>query len=239
VRRFPFDELRTADLVVDATYEGDATLKNVSSEPLGPLTGTGNQGGFRFSGPVSRPNLVVLYSTMNEPNWPDSIDEENGLLVYFGDNRKPGLELLNRRAGPGGNEILQRAFELAHAGPVGREVVPPFLVFSKGVRGRDAVFRGLAAPGAMHLDAGADLVAIWKSKDGERFQNYRAVFTLLDTPLIPRAWLSELQGGSRLGENCPAAWRSWVTTGKPKPLLAERISRVRPGAAARWHRTAA
>ena len=49
MRRFPFDELSTADLVVDATYEGDATRKNVSSEPLGPLTGTGNQGGFPSS----------------------------------------------------------------------------------------------------------------------------------------------------------------------------------------------
>jgi Restriction endonuclease AspBHI N-terminal/Restriction endonuclease len=227
VRRFLFDELSKADLVVDATYEGEATGKNVSSEPLGPLTGTGNWGGFRFSGPVSHPNLVVLYTTMSEPNWPDSLDEENGLFVYFGDNRKPGFELHDRRAGRGGNEILRRAFELAHAGPVAREEIPPFLVFSKGVRGRDAVFRGLAAPGAMHLEAGEDLVAIWKSKDGQRFQNYRSIFTLLDVPLIRRAWLSELQSGSRLGPNCPAAWRSWVTTGRPKTLLAERISRVR------------
>jgi Restriction endonuclease AspBHI N-terminal len=227
VRSFSFDELSSADLVVDATYESEATRKNVGSEPLGPLTGTGNQGGFRFSGRVSHPNLVVLYTTMSEPNWPDSIDEESGLFVYFGDNRKPGFELHNRRAGRGGNEILRRAFELAHAGPVGREEVPPFLVFSKGVRGRDAVFRGLAASGAMQLDAGADLVAIWKSKDGQRFQNYRSVFTLLDVPLIRRAWLLELQSGSKLGPNCPTAWRSWVTTGKPKPLLAERISRVR------------
>ena len=142
VRRFSFDELCTADLVVDATYESDAIRKNVSSEPLGP------QGGFRFSGPVNRPNLVVLYTTLSEANWPDSIDNENGLFVYFGDNRKPGFELHDRRAGRGGNEILRRAFELAHGGPLGREQVPPFLVFSKAVRGRDAVFRGLAAPGA-------------------------------------------------------------------------------------------
>jgi hypothetical protein len=66
VRSIPFDDLRTADLVVDATYEGDRTRKNVSSEPLGPLTGTGNQGGFRFSGPVSRPNLVHRFPISNQ-----------------------------------------------------------------------------------------------------------------------------------------------------------------------------
>ena len=227
VRRFSFDEVSTADLVVDATCQGDATRKNVSSEPLGPLTGTGNQGGFRFSGPVQRPDLVVLYTTLSEPNWPDSIDEENGLFVYFGDNRKPGFELHNRRAGRGGNEILRRVFELAHGGPLDRAQVPPFLVFSKGVRGRDAVFRGLAAPGAAHLEAGADLVAIWKSTNGQRFQNYRAIFTLLDTSSIHRAWVSELRTGSKLGPHCPNVWRTWVTTGKPKALLAERITRVR------------
>jgi hypothetical protein len=41
VRRFLFDELSKADLVVDATYEGEATRKNVSSEPLGPLADSG------------------------------------------------------------------------------------------------------------------------------------------------------------------------------------------------------
>jgi len=227
VRRFPFTELRTADLVVDATYAGDDTIKNVSSEPLGPLTGTGNQGGFRFSGSVSRPNLVVLYTTMGEPNWPDEIDEENGLFVYFGDNRKPGYELHDRKAGRGGNQILRQSFELAHAGADGRADVPPFLIFSKGVRGRDAVFRGLAAPGAGHLGQGEDLVAIWKSAGGQRFQNYRSVFTILETGVISRSWLAELQTGIKLGPNCPSVWKAWVRSGKPKPLLAERITRVR------------
>ena len=45
--------------------------------------------------------------------------------------------------------------------------------------------------------------------------------------MIQRAWLSELQTGSKLGLNCPKVWRSWVSTGKPKALLAERIIRVR------------
>lgn len=226
MKHYPFADLAGADLVIDATYQSDRTLKNVASEPLAVLTGTGNQGGFRFCGPVTEPKLVVLYSTLAEPNWPDALDEENGVFVYFGDNRKPGFELHDRKAGRGGNQILRRAFELAHSTPEQRAQVSPFLVFAKG-QGRDAVFKGLAVPGATHLDPSSDLVAIWKSVDGQRFQNYRAVFTILDLDVVPRAWLTELHQGVKLGKAAPKVWKQWVATGKAKALRAERVSRVR------------
>lgn len=226
MKRFAFADLAVADLVVDATYEANRAVKNVAAEPLSVLTGTGNQGGFRFSGPTAAPNVVVLYSTLAEPNWPDALDEENGVFVYYGDNRKPGFELHDRRSGRGGNQILKRAFELAHATPAERALVSPFLVFAKA-EGRDAVFKGLAAPGAAHLDAADDLVAIWKSVEGQRFQNYRAVFTILDIDVVPRAWIKELHQGERLGPACPKIWRDWVKTGRAKPLKAERVTRVR------------
>jgi len=226
MKRYAFANLAASDLVIDAIYESDRTIKNVAGEPLAALTGTGNQGGFRFCGPNAEPRLVVLYSTMSEPNWPDALDEENGVFVYFGDNRKPGFELHDRRAGRGGNQILRRAFELAHSNHEDRAKVPPFLVFAKG-EGRDAVFKGLAVPGAVHLDPSNDLVAVWKSVEGQRFQNYRAVFTILDLDVVPRTWLTELQGGLRLGPACPAVWRRWVTTGKATALRAKRVTRVR------------
>lgn len=226
MKRFAFSELATADLVVDATYESDRSIKNVGGEPLGVVTGTGNQGGFRFCGPNAEPKLVVLYSTMSEPNWPDALDEENGVFVYFGDNRKPGFELHDRKAGRGGNQILRRAFEFAHSSAEQRALIAPFLVFEKG-EGRDAIFRGLAVPGAAHLDPSSDLVAVWKSVDGQRFQNYRAVFTILNLDVVPRGWLSELQQGTRLGPSCPKVWRQWVATGKAAALRAERVTRVR------------
>ena len=226
MKRYPFTDLASADLVIDAIYESDRAVKNVASEPLARLTGTGNQGGFRFCGPNADPKLVVLYSTMSEPNWPDTLDEENGVFVYYGDNRKPGFELHDRKAGRGGNQILRQSFELAHAGAEARAKVPPFLVFAKG-DGRDAVFKGLAVPGAAHLDPSSDLVAIWKAVDGQRFQNYQAVFTILKLDVVPRAWLTELQQGVRLGPSCPQVWRQWVATGKAAALRAERVTRVR------------
>jgi hypothetical protein len=230
MKAIKFSELPKADLFIDAVYESNPEIKNVAGEPLAPLMGAGNSGGFRFSGSIAKPNLVVLYTTLSEPDWPDSIDVENGLFVYFGDNRKPGFDLHDRKAGRGGNQILRNAFELVHAGKEGRQQTAPFLIFSRVSRGRDVRFRGVAVPGAVHLDSSSDLVAIWKSIKGQRFQNYKAVFTILDISRISRAWLIELQTGMKLGPNCPAEWRQWVKTGKPKPLLAEQITRVRNAA---------
>jgi hypothetical protein len=225
--RVPFEQLRSCDLVIDATYESDRNSKTIASEPLSPLTGTGNQGGFRFSGPVAAPDLVVLYTTLAEPDWPDQIDEENGLFTYYGDNRHPGFELHDRRAGRGGNQILRNVFALAHAGATARAQIPPFLVFSKGETNRDVVFRGLAVPGATHLDAGSDLIATWKTVGGQRFQNYRATFTILDVAKIDRDWIDAIRAGERLGPKCPRPFLRWVETGRATPLRAEPVKRSR------------
>lgn len=224
----PFSDLTHSDLVVDATYESDRAKPTLGGEPLAPLTGTGNQGGFRFSGSIASPELVVLYTTMAEPDWPDSIDEENGLFYYYGDNRRPGFELHDRRSGRGGNQILRNVFQLAHSGSDGRSRVPPFLIFSKGEAHRDVVFRGLAIPGAAHLDPSSDLVATWKSIGGQRFQNYRAVFTILDVARIERRWIKALRAGDRLGDACPSPFRRWVETGRATPLQAQKVMRTRP-----------
>jgi hypothetical protein len=227
MNRVSFDALANADLIVDATYESAPESKSIAGEPLAKLTGTGNQGGFRFSGPIAAPQVVVLYSTMSESDWPDSIDEENGLFYYFGDNRKPGFELHDRKSGRGGNQILRTVFAQAHGGSADRALIPPFLIFSKGDKGRDAVFRGLAVPGAIHLDQSSDLVAVWKSVDGHRFQNYRAVFTILDVAQVDRSWLNGLAKGEKLGPACPPAWRDWVESGKFRPLRAQKVKRTR------------
>lgn len=41
-------------------------------------------------------------------------------------------------------------------------------------------------------------MAIWKSVDGQRFQNYKAFFTILDINRIAREWLLELQSGTHI-----------------------------------------
>jgi hypothetical protein len=166
--------------VFDAVYEG-GTKGNTADDVLGKIIpGAGNQGGFRAVGSGDAPRLVILYSSMDDPDWPDYIDVYNGVFTYFGD-KKPGFALHDtpRR----GNKLLQSCFAILHNAPDQRAKIPPFLVFTKGGKGRDAVFRSLAVPG-VEADPADDLVAIWRSKKGARFQNYRAKFTILNVGTV-------------------------------------------------------
>jgi hypothetical protein len=89
------------------------------------------------------------------------------------------------------------------------------------------LFLGLLAPGATHLSGFEDLVAVWKMADEQRFQNYRANFTILDAPVISREWLDDIKRGSPLSESAPSAWRDWVNAGTYASLRAERTLEYR------------
>jgi hypothetical protein len=213
-----FSELAAADLVVERVYRG-GSAGNSADDPLGRLLpGVGNQGGFRAAGSVLKDSvkLVALYTSGAEPDWPDALDPHTGTFTYFGDNRSPGKDLHDtpRR----GNRLLQVTFERAAAGPGEQSQVPPFLLFDKPGAGRDVRFRGLLAPGSGLLSSGEELVAIWRTTRGQRFQNYR--FTVLDVHTVPRSWIDQLLAGQPLGEHCPPAWRTWVQTGTYKRLQA-------------------
>lgn len=216
-RIFSFDDLPTADLVVDAIYEG-GSAGNTSSDPIAKmLPGAGNQGGFRAAGKSSKKRFVVLYSSGEEGDWPDRLDLNTGQFVYYGDNRTPGHDLhdTTRR----GNLLLKAAFENAHGDAAKRAEVPPFFVFTKcptANSNRSVQFKGLAVPGFPGLPMTEDLVAIWKTTSGERFQNYRAVFTVLNAATIPRVWIDSLQETALA--TAPRTWRSWVESGMYSPL---------------------
>ncbi len=216
-RRVRFDQLERADLVIDAVYEGGKAA-NVSADPLGRLLPCGNQGGFRYKGPIASPNFVVLYSDLSTNDWPDVLDVELGRFTYYGDNKKPGHVLHDTVRG--GNEILKNVFADLHSSPPSPRLVPPFFIFTKGLSGRDVVFRGLAVPGSNGLSSADDLVAVWRTTNGQRFQNYRATFTVLDAPVVRREWLDQVVSGNWSGAHAPAAWRKWQTRGTYSPLLA-------------------
>ena len=214
-----FDHLTGTDLVLDRVYRGGGQ-GGTRDDPLCKLLPVGNQGGFRAAGSTTKNSvkLAVLYTTGEEPDWPDALDPFTGTFTYYGDNRRPGraLEDTPNR----GNLLLSRVFAWAHGDAAARAKVPPFLLFDKPGIGRDVRFRGLVAPGSDRLSGEEDLVAVWRTTSGVRFQNYQARFTVLDTPAVTRTWINQLIAGERLGSHCPAAWRAWVERGTYAPLLA-------------------
>lgn len=209
-----FEQLPKSDLTVDVIYESshDGLL---SGEPLSKLLpGLGNMGGFRPSGRGQDKKLVVLFTTGEDEDWPDSLDLNTGQFIYFGDNKTPGQEL--HQTAKGGNVILRRVFELLHASQPVRALIPPFLIFRKyrtAEGSRSVQFKGLAVPGYPGMSADEDLVAEWKTKNGRRFQNYRSVFTVLDTKTLTRLWLTDVLIGNANSDNAPDAWRDWVRNG--------------------------
>ncbi len=216
-RIVPFEHAASCDLVVDALYRG-GTAGNTGDDPINRMLGVGNMGGFRFVGkvdPFAVP-LCVLYSDLADPDWPDELDYSTGTFTYYGDNKKPG-HLLHPGARHG-NAILRESFDRLHTRQYRN--IPLFFVFTKSGHGRDVVFRGLAVPGAASMSQTDDLVAIWKSRGHQRFQNYRAYFTILDIPAIPRQWLEDIALGNATSSNAPANWRQWVDHGRYIPLQA-------------------
>ncbi|HAU28972.1 MAG TPA: restriction endonuclease [Rhodospirillaceae bacterium] len=211
--------LQNIDLLVDRIYEG-GRKGNAGDEPLSKLLKISNQGGFRYIGSKERPLLIVLTSTLKNHDWPDNIDKENGIFTYYGDNRKPGNELHNTHRF--GNQLLRDMFDRAHGSAEQRKLVPPILIFANTGNWRDVEFLGLAAPGAPNLDANHDLIAVWRMKDGKRFQNYQAKFTILNTQTISRKWIESVKQGLFITEDTPACWRSWSETGNYQALKAPR-----------------
>ena len=215
----PFSEIQTADLKVDAVYHG-GRYGHAGDDPLPSLLNLSNRGGFRYRGKLDALELVVLTSSLKDPDWPDILDLETGVYTYYGDNKRPGCGL--HETPRKGNELLRRIFDLTYSGVDGRRQVPPILIFANTGEWRDVVFLGLAVPGTADLRVSEDLVAIWRVSEGKRFQNYRARFTVLDAPLLPRAWLTDIINGNPHSSNAAEAWNYWVETGQARSLRATR-----------------
>ena len=212
---FTFAELRDAPLIIDATYEG-GHFNNIKDDPISALlAGVGNQGGFRAALSEDKTHVayVVIYSSGDEPEWPDEIDVRTGLFRYYGDNRKPGSRLHQTKRM--GNRLLEDVFAAFHEGRM--EDIPPFLVFRKTGRGRDVRFIGLAAPGHKNISTEDDLVASWYMMKGQRFKNLRASFTLLelDDGSVSREWLDHLRrGGEGSSGFAPTSWIEYTSKGR-------------------------
>lgn len=226
MRAVPFSDLANADLVVDSIYESDRTAPKgaLEGEPLTKLMRVGNLGGFRARKGHSGTIFCVLTSTGAEPEWPDSLDIFTGVYTYYGDNRAPGREIHDTKQR--GNQLLRESFELAASGNLSnRRKCPVFFIFEGAGKARDQIFRGMAVPGSGFSSTSEDLVAVWRTKDSQRFQNYKASFAVLDEGVISGDWLRDsIEAGQLLLEHskAPEKWKLWVEKGKVSPLLSKR-----------------
>src|SRR5689334_14260666 len=108
VKRIAFDALASADLHLDAIYEG-GSAGTVADDPLAKLMPVGNQGGFRSKKLTNgRYAFVVLYTDLGDVHWPDVLDVDLARFTYYGDNKNPGHDLHDTKRG--GNRILRDAF---------------------------------------------------------------------------------------------------------------------------------
>lgn len=226
-----FEDLQNSKLVVDTVYKG-GRVSGKGSEVLSKLLpGCSNSGGFRK---VMRkdgsglPAYVVLYTSMEELAWPDYLDEETGIFRYYGDNRSPGKTILDTPRK--GNQLLEFVFDCLNSKDGSIRNIPPFLIFKKTGCGWDVKFLGIAAPGNPKISPDHDLVAFWRSMDEERFQNYEAYFTVLETTQdISREWLNALiYDHDNSLQFAPENWKRFISKGRNGivPLIAKKLPKI-------------
>lgn len=182
-------------------------------------------GGFRYAGLLNKLKYIILYSSGENIDWPDTIDIETGIYKYYGDNRKPGHEIHDTKKK--GNLILKNIFDSLHRD---RKDIPPIFIFEKHPNkksNRSVQFKGLCVPGSSNKISNEDLVAIWKTSLGERFQNYRAFFTILDIAVIKREWINDLTNGNIFTENTPKVYWDWIKKAIYTPLIAPKVLNIR------------
>lgn len=218
-----FKDLDKSTLVVDRIYKG-GELNGTAGEPISKIMSCENSGGFRVAvkennGKINyKIKYIVLYSSGEDINWNDTIDLELGRFTYYGDNKKGGKELHDTPKK--GNLILKETFRRLHEGK--RDEIPPFFIFTKD-NVRDVKFRGLAVPGDSRLKKREELIAEWHTYKGERYQNYKSTFTILDIGKISREWINDLNEGRGIESiHAPEVWKKWIETGEYNYLISKK-----------------
>ena len=206
---------------VDLVFKAK-TNANAGGDILSKIfTGTGNLGGFRYLGKRGVvPPYLVLYSSGEHKDWRDDVLLSDGIYTYFGDNKESAREIT--KTSRGGNKILEEIFELSFSDDLEkRKRIPPIFVFRKE-EGRDVRFLGLAVPGIKGIPANEWLRAEWRTNNkNERFVNYRASFSLLDTSSgclaekrhngISFAWLTDIENGNAYNSAfAPYEWQKYI-----------------------------
>lgn len=228
----PFEMLPDSDLIIDAVYEG-GNRGNAGDDPLSKLMKVGNSGGFRAARD-SEKNIayINIYTSGEDVNWPDYINKELGVVRYYGDNKKAGNSLRQTKAN--GNKYLERLFDCSDEFDWKNMPVFAFKKYPTRKSNRSIQFVGLLVPNVVGVRQDELLKAIWRTdNEGNRFQNYEANFSILDTGMNPikREWIDALlTGASNQDEFAPPVWLEYKKKQElknPMVLQAERTKNIR------------
>ena len=226
-------------LIIDAVYKADPSLQGVDGEVLSKILHVPNQRGFRrcTGSTIDEPQYIALFTSGEDVYWRDELDTSLGIFLYYGDQKVPGRALEDTQFK--GNYILSKVFEYACSeDPAIRKKIPPIFIFKKA-GGRNIKFLGLAVPGIQGKPQKEWLTAVWGSnKDGDRFLNYKAFFTVLNTSKgcqaepneagINMAWFTDIEGKNTYDSTyAPIEWKNYIDRKKYLSLTAFRETYVK------------
>ena len=186
------------DLVTGKLYPW--TPSGYAGEPITRLLPVSNTRGIRVAtrsdGSIA---LVVLYDTAEQSEWPNSFDENTGIMTYYGDNRDLDKPFDSKP----GNVRLQEAFGILHDGLLNRVWIPLFLVFQKSTVQSGVIFAGKFIPGGPNIQPGKDLTVT------ENPSNLCVKLTKLDADVVSREFLNAFMA-SPTTKYAPASYKNWT-----------------------------
>lgn len=217
IKTYKYEELKNADLYIDAIYSSPRPSRiGHADDVLSEFINVPNEGGFRYTKRKDKKTIAYIALKLSgyDPAWPDDYDNETGILTYYGDNKDAGSDV--EKTSRKGNLILREMFDaLADGGDRLRDI-PPILVFQNTGVKRDVRFIGLAVPGIKDVHSDDYFTTIWRSKNGVRFPNYLAKFTVikLGGECIKREWLYRLKNDpDNSDELAPNSWKIFQKEG--------------------------
>ena len=228
------EERKTFSLLLDRIYKSGIKGTPLQKDIVSKIFRVRNQGGIRFPAPEvvggkRSYQYCVLCSTGREMYWKDESDEHFGAYVYFGDQNRPGCDILDTSLK--GNRFLADVFNYAAGSDSERRMVPPVFAFQKVGSGSDVVFKGLLVPGIDTMPPEDWLVAFYTKlhRRSASFLNFKSYFTILDTsdgcPAEPNQsgisfqWLTDIENGKTLESvYCPKAFKRYVLLGQRKAI---------------------
>ncbi|MCH3909520.1 MAG: restriction endonuclease [Bacilli bacterium] len=222
-------------LYIDRIYKDSKDGTPYQKDVVSKIFHVRNQGGFRFPAPKGEKEkpvyaYCVLASTGREIYWKDEADERFGVYVYYGDQNKPGFDILDTALR--GNKLLSDVFGYASSNfAEDRKLVPPIFAFQKVGSTSDVIFKGLLVPGVDGMPTEDWLVAFYTKlhRSNISFLNFKALFTILDTSDgseaepnncgISFAWLTDIENGNAYDSKfAPKAWRKYIDSGVRKAI---------------------